>query len=76
MTRDVLYVCPHQDQWEVRSEGDEGDTDFQRHDSKEAAIDVALLSAENSQKRGRTAQVLVRDEPDGDFRVERTFAPG
>lgn len=73
MSRDILYVQPHQDQWEVLTDNEQGDADMPRYDSKEEAIDAAILSAENSQKRGRVSQVLVKDAENGEYRVERTF---
>jgi len=74
MSRDNLYVVPHESQWEVRTDEEQGDTDFPRYDSREDAVDAAILSAENSGKRGRIGQVYVR-RPDGEMELTRTVTP-
>lgn len=74
MSRDNLYVAAHQSQWEVRTDEEQGDSDMPRYDSREEAIDAAILSAENSGKRGRHGHVYV-EEPDGTFRLEKTVEP-
>lgn len=72
MSRDTLFVSPHQSQWEVHTDESLSDTDFPRYDSREDAVDAAILSAQNSSKRGREGQVYVRDD-DGTFRLERAI---
>ncbi len=74
MSRDNLFVSPHQSQWEVRTDEAQGDGDFPRYDHREEAIDAAILSAQNSSKRGREGHVYVRSE-DGTFRLERAIPP-
>lgn len=75
MSRDTLFVRPHQSQWEVRSDEEQGDADFPRYDKKEEAIDAAILSAENSAKRGRHGDVFVEEE-DGSLKLEKSCEPG
>ncbi|GGO95974.1 hypothetical protein [Stakelama pacifica] len=75
MSRDNLYVEPRQDQWQVRSDNQQGDADLEIFDSKEAAVDAAILSAQNSAKRGRRGHVYV-EESNGAFHLEREFEPG
>lgn len=75
MSRDTLFVSPHQSQWEVHSDEAQGDSDFPRYDSKEEAVDAAILSAQNSSKRGREGHVYVRDAEEAQFRLERSIAP-
>lgn len=72
MSRDTHYVLPHGDQWEVRTDNEQGDADFPRYDDREDAVAAAILSAENSYERGRDAVVLVK-EADGRYRTEREY---
>lgn len=73
MSRDTLYVTPQENYWQLTTDEAQGDTDMPRYDSKEAAVAAALLSGENSQKRGRDARVLVQDSAEQPYREERSF---
>ncbi len=75
ISRDTLYVEPRQDQWQVRSDNEQGDADMPIFESREAAIDAAILSAQNSGKRGRRGAVYVA-EKNGGFHLERAIEPG
>ena len=44
-------------------------------ESREAAIDAAILSAQNSAKRGRRGAVYVAEQ-NGGFHLERAIEPG
>lgn len=73
MARDHLYVHPAKSKWEISSDEAQGDSDMAPFDTKEDAVAAAILSAENSHEKGRVAQVLVKDDADSDYRIERIF---
>ncbi|TPW31906.1 hypothetical protein [Pararhizobium mangrovi] len=73
MSRDTLYVTRHQGQWELRSDNEQGDGDMPRYDSREDAIDAAILSAQNSSKRGREGRVYVQPGEGEEYKLEKVI---